>query len=111
MLFKQLPDRQLAWRDVWLGGFVTAFLFNAGKSAITWYMGTQAFESVWCGRESLTQLLTARFGGEFEGYFFQSAPRTNPIAAAPASVAMGCCLSDFSTKGRTCLTASCACSP
>jgi membrane protein len=32
MLVKWLPDRQLAWRDVWLGGFVTALLFNVGKS-------------------------------------------------------------------------------
>ena len=44
-------------------------------------------------------------------YFFQSAPSTNPRTATPASVAIGCSLSDFSTKGFTCLTASCACSP
>jgi membrane protein len=57
MLFKWLPDRQLAWRDVWLGGFVTALLFNVGKSAIAWYIGTQAFESTYGAAASLVVLL------------------------------------------------------
>ncbi len=34
MLFKWLPDQHLEWRDVWLGGFLTALMFNAAKSAI-----------------------------------------------------------------------------
>jgi hypothetical protein len=41
-------------------------------------------------------------------YFFQSAPSTKPTTAAPASVVMGCSLSDFSTKGLNCRAASCA---
>jgi membrane protein len=57
MLFKWLPDRHLAWRDVWLGGFVTAFLFNVGKSAIAWYIGTQAFESTYGAAASIVVLL------------------------------------------------------
>jgi membrane protein len=57
MLFKWLPDRQLAWRDVWLGGFVTALLFNVGKSAIAWYIGTQVFESTYGAAASLVVLL------------------------------------------------------
>jgi hypothetical protein len=31
MIFKVLPDVRIAWRDVCLGGFVTAVLFNGGK--------------------------------------------------------------------------------
>jgi membrane protein len=57
MLFKWLPDRQLAWRDVWLGGFVTALLFNIGKSAIAWYIGTQGFESTYGAAASIVVLL------------------------------------------------------
>lgn len=38
-IFKVLPDAKVAWRDVWLGGFVTALLFVAGKFAIGFYLG------------------------------------------------------------------------
>jgi membrane protein len=57
MLFKWLPDRPLAWRDVWLGGLVTALLFNIGKSAIAWYIGTQGFESTYGAAASIVVLL------------------------------------------------------
>jgi uncharacterized BrkB/YihY/UPF0761 family membrane protein len=41
MLFKGgPPDRQLAWRCVWSGGFAAALLFNLGKSWTAWYIGT-----------------------------------------------------------------------
>jgi membrane protein len=57
MLFKWLPDRRLAWRDVWLGGLATAVLFNIGKSAIAWYIGTQGFESTYGAAASIVVLL------------------------------------------------------
>jgi len=38
-VFKVLPDARVAWQDVWLGGFVTALLFVAGKFAIGFYLG------------------------------------------------------------------------
>ena|SRR5688572_17152872 len=59
----------------------------------------------------MTRLELAEVALRKRPYFFQSAPSTNPRTATPASVAMGCSLSDFSTRGFTCLTASCACSP
>src|SRR5215216_2025937 len=31
LIFKFLPDAEIAWRDVWLGAFVTAILFSLGK--------------------------------------------------------------------------------
>jgi membrane protein len=37
--FKFLPDAAVAWRDVWIGGGVTALLFVAGKFAIGFYLG------------------------------------------------------------------------
>ncbi|CAM4275264.1 YihY/virulence factor BrkB family protein [Flavobacterium terrigena] len=39
-MFKYFPDAQIKWRDVWLGAFVTALLFELGKSAIGLYFGT-----------------------------------------------------------------------
>lgn len=39
-MFKFFPDAQINWRDVWLGAFVTALLFEIGKSAIGLYFGT-----------------------------------------------------------------------
>lgn len=38
-MFKVLPDAEVAWRDVWVGGVVTALLFVAGKFAIGFYLG------------------------------------------------------------------------
>lgn len=39
MIFKLLPDAAIRWREVWLGGGVTAGLFFVGKLAIGAYLG------------------------------------------------------------------------
>jgi len=44
-IYKVLPDRHLEWRDVVVGGVVTAILFNVGKSLIGWYIGSSAIAS------------------------------------------------------------------
>ena len=38
-LFKMLPDADVAWKDVWIGGFATALLFVIGKYVIGLYLG------------------------------------------------------------------------
>ncbi|MBA2243968.1 MAG: YihY/virulence factor BrkB family protein [Gemmatimonadetes bacterium] len=38
-MFKVLPDAVIAWRDVWVGAFVTALLFVIGKFLIGLYLG------------------------------------------------------------------------
>ena len=38
-LFKFLPDTPVAWRDCWLGAWVTALLFGIGKYLIGVYIG------------------------------------------------------------------------
>jgi membrane protein len=38
-IFKVLPDATAAWRDVWVGAAVTAFLFVIGKFLIGFYLG------------------------------------------------------------------------
>ena len=47
LLFKYVPQSRLAWADVWLGGTVTAVLFNIGKFAIGFYLGKSALASVY----------------------------------------------------------------
>jgi membrane protein len=39
LMFKYLPDREIAWRDTWLGAVVTAALFIVGKQVIGLYLG------------------------------------------------------------------------
>jgi membrane protein len=57
MLFKWFPDTEIAWRDVIPGAVATAVLFNVGKLAIGWYIGTQGLESTYGAAASLVVLL------------------------------------------------------
>jgi len=56
-IYKILPDRSLAWRDVRFGAVVTAILFTIGKSLIGWYLGTSAVASSYGAAGSLIVLL------------------------------------------------------
>lgn len=40
LLFKFLPDVQVAWKDVWVGAFITAILFTVGQIALGLYLGS-----------------------------------------------------------------------
>jgi membrane protein len=57
MIFKVLPDVTLEWRDVWLGAFVTAVLFDIGKFAIGKYLGYSGVGSAYGAAGSLIVLL------------------------------------------------------
>ena len=73
MMFKWLPDTDIGWRDVWLGGVVTALLFEIGKFAIGFYVGKQGLESTFGAASSIVVLLIwvyysaqiVLYGGEF----------------------------------------------
>lgn len=39
LMFKYLPDAKIKWRMVWIGGFLTAFLFVLGQSLLGYYFG------------------------------------------------------------------------
>jgi membrane protein len=56
-IYKILPDRPLAWRDVILGAVVTAALFTAGKSLIALYIGSSATVSSYGAAGALIALL------------------------------------------------------
>jgi len=45
------------WRDAWLGGFITALLFNLGKYLIGIYIGRSSLSSVYGAMGSLVVLL------------------------------------------------------
>ena len=53
MLFKWFPDTPISWRVVWPGAIATALLFNIGKAAIAWYIGTQGLESTYGAAASI----------------------------------------------------------
>jgi membrane protein len=57
MMFKWLPDAQVAWRDVWLSAIVTAALFEIGKFLIGFYIGKQGLESTYGASASVVVVL------------------------------------------------------
>ena len=57
LIFKFLPDAEIAWRDVWLGAFVTALLFSLGKFLIGLYIGNSTVGSSFGAAGSLVLLL------------------------------------------------------
>lgn len=57
MLYKGFPDVHVGWRDVWPGALAAAFLFEAGKLAIAWYIGRQGLASTYGAAASIVVLL------------------------------------------------------
>ncbi len=41
-IYKTLPDRRIAWHEVWLGAAISAALFVFGQSLLGWYLGRAA---------------------------------------------------------------------
>jgi membrane protein len=57
LFFRWFPDAPVDWADAWRGGLVTAVLFNVGKLAIAWYIGSQGLESSYGAAASVVVLL------------------------------------------------------
>jgi membrane protein len=87
MFFRWFPDGPVAWSDAWRGGLATAVLFNVGKLAIAWYIGSQGLESTYGAAASVVVLLIwvyysaqiVLFGGEITHVYAQqrkAAPRS-----------------------------------
>src|SRR5215213_8149908 len=57
LIYKFLPDAEIAWRDVWLGALVTAVFFSLGKFLIGLYLGNSAVASSFGAAGSLVLLL------------------------------------------------------
>src|SRR6266566_1388460 len=57
LLYKYVPDAEIGWRDVWLGGLITAVLFTLGKTAIGVYLGRASVGSAYGAAGSMVVLL------------------------------------------------------
>lgn len=57
LLFKYLPDTEVAWRDVWLGAAVTSALFTIGKALIGLYLGRSSVASVYGAAGSVVVII------------------------------------------------------
>jgi membrane protein len=93
MMFKILPDANIAWRDVWIGAFITALLFTIGKFALGFYLGRSGVASSYGAAGSLIVLLLwvyyssqiVFFGAEFtQVYANRFGSRVTPSSNAIA---------------------------
>jgi membrane protein len=96
MIYRVLPDVELAWRDVWVGGLVTAGLFTIGKFLIGLYLGTSALASsygaagsvivllVWVYYSAQIVLLGAEFTREYVKQFGRRPPPSEFATKDPA---------------------------
>lgn len=57
MIYRYLPDVEIAWRDVWMGAAVTALLFTLGKYALGLYLGRSTTTSAYGAAGSFIVLL------------------------------------------------------
>lgn len=57
LIYRILPDVDIAWRDVWVGAFVTAALFSVGKLLIGIYLGNAGTASTYGAAGSLVVVM------------------------------------------------------
>ena len=96
-IYKVLPDRRLAWRDVMLGAVVNALLFIAGKMLIAAYVGggevaesfgaagTLVVVLVWLYYSSVIFLAGAEITRAWSSQ--HGSRQDKPVAAKPADAA------------------------
>jgi membrane protein len=93
MIFKILPDVDLAWRDVWTGALVTGVLFTAGKFLIGFYLGRSNIASSYGAAASIITILLwvyyssliLLFGAEFTKVYAQSRGRSPATSLSGAA--------------------------
>jgi len=77
VLYKILPDVQISWGDVWIGGAITAILFTLGKYLFGLYLTKSSISSAYGAAGSLVVILMwvyysaliIFFGAEFTQVF------------------------------------------
>jgi len=57
VMFRVLPDVKITWRDTWVGGTISGFLFVAGEYGIGKYLASSGFGSVYGAAGALAVLL------------------------------------------------------
>lgn len=98
-IYKLMPRVPIAWRDVWIGGLVTAVLFEIGKLLIGLYLGKSATVSsfgaagslavllLWINYSAQIFLLGAEFTRAFAEQHGSRKDTAEAVAAAEASPA------------------------
>ncbi|HLV36435.1 MAG TPA: YihY/virulence factor BrkB family protein [Spirillospora sp.] len=77
LIYKYLPETDIAWRDVWVGSALTALLFTVGKQLIGLYLGNSGLSSTYGAAGSFVVILVwiyysaqiLLFGAEFTQVF------------------------------------------
>ena len=97
LIYKVLPDVEIAWRDVWIGATVTSLLFTIGKSAIGLYLGWATVGTAYGAAGSLVVILIwvyyssqiLFFGAELtQVYANRFGSRLKPMAETPVTRAV-----------------------
>jgi membrane protein len=57
LIYKVLPDVEIAWHDVWIGAVITSLLFTIGKFAIGLYLGRSTVGNAYGAAGSLVIIL------------------------------------------------------
>ena len=57
LMYKVLPDVEIAWNDVWIGAVITALLFSLGKLGLGIYLGRSTFASAYGAAGSFVVIL------------------------------------------------------
>jgi membrane protein len=91
-LYRLLPDVQLRWRDVLMGGFVTALLFAIGKELIGLYIGRSTTASTFGAAGSIVVMMIwvyysaqiVLLGAEFTRVYTEHREGMRPPAEAGA---------------------------
>ncbi|HVZ36719.1 MAG TPA: YihY/virulence factor BrkB family protein, partial [Polyangiaceae bacterium] len=92
--FKVVPDVNIGWREIRVGGFATALAFSIGKALLAWYVGRSATTSPFGAAGSLVALVVWVYysaqilflGAEFaRAYAIHSGYRVEP---APNAVSL-----------------------
>jgi len=94
LIFKTVPDAEVAWTDVRVGAIVTAVLFTAGRLGLGWYLGRKGGDSAYAAATSLLALLAwvyyssqlVLFGAEFT-YAYACRYGSRSLACQQASAA------------------------
>ena len=97
-MFKILPDARIKWPSVWIGAFVTSFLFVIGKSALGLYFGKANPGSgygaagsiililIWTSYSSMIVFFGAEFTKTYSDYYYgEIPPSENAVKEKKAS--------------------------
>ena len=57
LIFRFMPDMRIKWRSVWLGGFLTGFLFNLGEILLNYYFSLASPDSTYGAAGSVVLIL------------------------------------------------------